>query len=579
MTHIQFSTKAAWANILLFSGALTLGGLLFIMSPKHSISEGEKRQLKLMPTFSWSSVASGQYLRQLDDYIADNFIWRYTLTELSGEVRAMRGWNHDDMQVFSSVQKKPQAMALASVAKPTASDSSQAESVSSPVLALKVSAQEGSPVVAVGVKLSEINETASGNVTIVESSQAAIEVAVPTTQLAEANVTVPVMQAVEAKPSAPTTQPIEAKVSVLAVQPPPVAAPAPAPTAAPAQAATQAPTPAPAALPVQKPTSVSQLGTTASSVQAASASEDLYENVESIIIYRGRALQMFGGAPQMTQSLAKAINRYREELPPEINIFFMAVPIGSDFYLPRKVNNGVMREKLAIDHIHTLLDPGVKFVSAYDRLAEHTDEYIQFNTDHHWTGLGGYYAYTAFAEAAGFKPLPLNKLVKGEIPNFLGTLYQRTMAPALRNKIDTVEYFKVPVNTEATYYPANSNTPVPLPLYAEYARGGNAYGVFLGGDFPLMRVVSDVKNGKKIAVIKDSYGNAFVPYLAAHYEEVFILDYRYFVGNIKTLLEDNGIQNLLFAHNTFVVMGSYTAQRAIGFLTAAPNATPKIVNK
>jgi hypothetical protein len=332
-------------------------------------------------------------------------------------------------------------------------------------------------------------------------------------------------------------------------------------------------------VPTQKPAPAPQPAKTTSGVQAAPASEDLYENVESIIIYRGRALQMFGGPPQMTQSLAKAINRYRDELPPEINIFFMAVPIGSDFYLPRKVNNGVMREKLAIDHIHTLLDPGVKFVSAYDRLAEHTDEYIQFNTDHHWTGLGGYYAYTAFADAAGFKPLALGELVKGEIPNFLGTLYQRTMAPALRNKIDTVEYFKVPVKTEATYYPANSNTPVPLPLYAEYARGGNAYGVFLGGDFPLMRVVSDVKNGKKIAVIKDSYGNAFVPYLAAHYEEVFILDYRYFVGNIKTLLEDNGIQNLLFAHNTYVVMGSYTAQRAIGFLTAAPSATPKILDK
>jgi hypothetical protein len=257
----------------------------------------------------------------------------------------------------------------------------------------------------------------------------------------------------------------------------------------------------------------------------------------------------------------------------------MAVPIGSDFYLPRRVNQGVMREKLAIDHIQTLLDPRVKFVAAYDRLAEHADEYIQFNTDHHWTGLGGYYAYTAFAQSAGFEVLPLSDLVKGEIPGFLGTLYQRTMAPSLRTKADVVEYYKIPFKTEATYYPVGSNTPVPALLYAEYARGGNAYGVFLGGDFPLMRIVSEVKNGKKIAVIKDSYGNAFVPYLASHFEEVFVLDYRYFAGNIKTLLEDNGIQNLLFAHNTFVVMGGYTAQRAIGFLTAAPSATPKILDK
>ena len=156
MTHIQFSTKAAWVNILLFSAALTLGGLLFIVSPKHSISEGEKRQLKLMPTFSWSSLASGQYLRQLDDYIADNFMWRYTLTELAGDVRALRGWNHDEVQIFAGTQKKPQATALGSMVKNTISDSSQTEAAPSPVSALKVSAQRDSLIAPEGAMSSEI---------------------------------------------------------------------------------------------------------------------------------------------------------------------------------------------------------------------------------------------------------------------------------------------------------------------------------------------------------------------------------------------------------------------------------------
>ena len=275
-----------------------------------------------------------------------------------------------------------------------------------------------------------------------------------------------------------------------------------------------------------------------------------------------------GGAPSMTVAMAQAVNRYKQELGPDVTIYFMAMPIGSDFYLPRKVNQGVMREKIMIDHIHSLLDPAVRPVLAYDRLAEHTADYIYFNTDHHWTGLGAYYAYTAFARAAKFKPLPLSALTKGEIPNFLGTLYYRTLSPALKAKGDSVEYYKIPYRTEARVFMGASKAGQPGQLYAEYARGGNAYGVFLGGDFPLMRITSDVRNGRRIAVIKDSYGNAFIPYLSAHYEDVFVLDYRYYRGNIKTLIQEYGVQDLLFAHNTFVVASGYTAQRALSFLNA-----------
>jgi hypothetical protein len=103
-------------------------------------------------------------------------------------------------------------------------------------------------------------------------------------------------------------------------------------------------------------------------------------------------------------------------------------------------------------------------------------------------------------------------------------------------------------------------------LYAEYARGSLGYGVFLGGDFPLMKITSDIKNGQKILVIKDSYGNAFAPYLASRYEETYVIDYRYFKGNIKQLIQDNGIQNMIFAHNTFVIQNPYTAKQARQFL-------------
>jgi hypothetical protein len=135
-----------------------------------------------------------------------------------------------------------------------------------------------------------------------------------------------------------------------------------------------------------------------------------------------------------------------------------------------------------------------------------------------------------------------------------------------------VEYYKIPFKTDALYFPKGISQGLPTRLYAENARGGNSYGVFLGSDFPLMKVVSENKTGKKIVVIKDSYGNAFVPFLSSHYEEVFIIDYRYFQGSIKTLIKNHGIQEVLFAHNTFMLNSAYTASRARAFLDGTPAA-------
>ena len=177
------------------------------------------------------------------------------------------------------------------------------------------------------------------------------------------------------------------------------------------------------------------------------------------------------------------------------------------------------------------------------------------------TGRGAYYAYVAFCNTIGVGPVPMDKLTRKVIPNFLGTLYYYTLSESLKNNKDSVEYFKIFVDTKTVYYPKNSTNPIKSSLYAEYAKGGNAYGVFLGGDFPLTKITSSVKNGKKILVFKDSYGNAFVPYLPSHFEEVYVIDYRYFDGSVKKLISENKITDILFAHNVFMFNSSFTVSR------------------
>ena len=288
-----------------------------------------------------------------------------------------------------------------------------------------------------------------------------------------------------------------------------------------------------------------------------------YQNIKSVIVYKNRALQMFAGSSKMAANFSKLMGEYKLAFP-NVNVYCMAVPVGGDFYLPSNINKN--NEIKFINSLYNSLSNGVVPIRAYEYMKPHYKEYLQFNTDHHWTGRAAYYAYEAFCNTIGISQVPMEKLNRKVIKGFLGTLYYYTLSPELKNNKDSVEYFKIPNETKTVYYTKNSNTPDKGNLYAESARGCNSYGVFLGGDFPLIKIVSSIKNNKKILVLKDSYGNAFVPYLASHYEEIYVIDYRYYEGGVKNLVKINNITDILFAHNVFMFNTNYTIVKERNFL-------------
>ncbi|HWZ22866.1 MAG TPA: DHHW family protein, partial [Cytophagaceae bacterium] len=291
------------------------------------------------------------------------------------------------------------------------------------------------------------------------------------------------------------------------------------------------------------------------------------EYVESVFIYGGKAFQMFGGSASTAKPFINMVNLYRKTLPKDVKIFCLEIPTPIDFYLPAKYKNKNNYEKPNIDLVYAALDSGVVPVHTYEELKKNADKYLFFNTDHHWTGLGGYYAYRAFCASAGFVPYELSAFEKKTKRKFLGTLYSLTHDKRLKENIDSVEYFKLPIPTTCSYYlNEKSKKAYASKLYAETASGGNSYSVFLGGDQPLIKVITPNKNGRRIMVIKDSYGNAFAPYLALHYEQVFIVDYRYFKSNIPDFIKENKITDFIFAHNTFVVNTRYSSSRETALL-------------
>ena len=58
-------------------------------------------------------------------------------------------------------------------------------------------------------------------------------------------------------------------------------------------------------------------------------------------------------------------------------------------------------------------------------------------------------------------------------------------------------------------------------------------------------------------MVKESFGNAFAPFLINHYEEVYIVDQRYFQLNLVEFIKENGIGELIFANNSFAACTPY----------------------
>lgn len=315
--------------------------------------------------------------------------------------------------------------------------------------------------------------------------------------------------------------------------------------------------PAPPELPPTKPDSSSS-EQTQQEVKPPDVPED--DGVEgekrgSVFIYKDMALPLFGSNPYACERYANSINKYHEVLGDEVTIYNLVIPSSIEFYLPEKYKDKGLTsdEKSNIELIYSMMDPAIRTVDAYSKMEQAKDQYIYFRTDHHWTVRGAYAAYTAFCEKAGFTPVPLKKMERHVIDNFVGTLYGQTQDIKLKEHPDYVEYFIPPVETTTyRYMRGQPFTPYESTIFANYATSGpNTYSVFLHGDFPLTHIKTNLHTGRKIAVVKESFGNAFSPFLVSHYDEVFVVDQRYFQLGFINFLKQNGVTDLLFINNIF----------------------------
>ena len=76
------------------------------------------------------------------------------------------------------------------------------------------------------------------------------------------------------------------------------------------------------------------------------------------------------------------------------------------------------------------------------------------------------------------------------------------------------------------------------------------YAYFFGGNYGEVTIHNNNNTGTgNLLVVKDSFANSFVPLIAEEYENVYMIDLRYYAGDMSQYIADNNITDVLVLYN------------------------------
>lgn len=267
-------------------------------------------------------------------------------------------------------------------------------------------------------------------------------------------------------------------------------------------------------------------------------------------------ISLYGGGDGA--NYAAYLNEFKEKVGSSVNVFNMVVPTAGAYYLPAGYEKYNASHRDSINSIANKL-VNVINVDGYAALEAHTNEYIYTRTDHHWEPLGAYYAAKAFCDIAQTPAKELSTYKTETIDGFVGTMYAFTdYNERIKNDPDTFTYYIPSTEYTATYYTTDFKVDEQFAqfhsIFVDQPASG-AYSTFMGGDQKIVKIETANKNGRKLCIFKDSYGNAEVPFYVDSFEEIYVCDIRYFDLYAPDFIKENGITDVLFTMCTFSAVG------------------------
>ena len=288
--------------------------------------------------------------------------------------------------------------------------------------------------------------------------------------------------------------------------------------------------------------------------EAINADNAVVQNLGTLIVVDDAAYEVYNFSQKVADTYAGILNQAASALDGTAHVYDLIVPTSIDITMPdnerAKCNSSSQAD--AIRYIFSRMTPQVHSVNVYNTLRSHRTEYIYFRTDHHWTARGAYYAYAQFCRTMQLQPKPLSAFKEHVFDGFKGSFVAESRKNVnLVNHPDTVYAYEPNAQTTLVYTEKNGNT-VNWRIIGDVTDwyASSKYSTFIGGDHSYTIITNaDAPQDKKCMVIKESFGNALVPFIAAEFGEVHVIDYRYWHGSIVDFAKTNGIDTVLYVNN------------------------------
>ena len=281
-----------------------------------------------------------------------------------------------------------------------------------------------------------------------------------------------------------------------------------------------------------------------------------------------RVFQGFGGNKKNGERYAQITNKYADALDGKVKMYMMIIPTQSAYYTPESVSSWSRPQQPEIQEVYDATNGKITCIDCYSALLPHVDEPIYLRTDHHWAPLGGYYAAEEFAKVAQVPFRDLSCFEPDTVHRFIGTMNMYSGNNACAGSPEEFVFYRPKdTNTTATFIryrlsgmkPIGENPAREEDFFRKFKDGSvGAYSTFMGGDACTVKVMGSVKNGRRLLITKDSFGNALPGYLFNSFEEIHVIDPRYYTKGILTYISENNINEWLVTNNSVFVQTAVT---------------------
>lgn len=252
--------------------------------------------------------------------------------------------------------------------------------------------------------------------------------------------------------------------------------------------------------------------------------------------------------PQQISKNLQALEKFVGKAKQNADVHVMMVPTKS-WVLRGKLPAFAphYKEQKFYDALQQKLEKEDVLISVEPVLDAHKEEEIYYRTDHHWTTLGAWYAYEQYTKAVGgdLQRAQGKKKFRCISKDFYGTTYAKIN---YARQADKIEIYEPADKLRVVYNMGEKKTKT---LYDfSFLKTADQYSVFTGGNQAVLEITGGIKNGKTLLLIKDSFANSILPFLAEDYEKLVVVDLRQLNVSGDRLLEMFSPTDILILYNS-----------------------------